>query len=126
MSKPVRDGAKRVLVIGETDSTVSPEDTLAADGTLILMESDPARAERARQKFLSSGLDRRATVIRGEPRRMLHKLAGPFDVIFCNDADRTLRDKLTALLAPDGVLITRDANGPRAATDDDDDNAKHS
>jgi len=94
-----------VLVIGEIDSTLSPEDMLAADGILILMESDPVRAERARQKFLSSGLDRRATVIRGEPLRMLHKLAGPFDVIFSHDSDPVLRDKLTRLLAPDGVLI---------------------
>jgi predicted O-methyltransferase YrrM len=112
MNKNVRADAKRVLVIGEIDSSLSPEGMLAADGILILMESDPVRAERARQKFLSSGLERRATVIRGEPRRMLHKLAGPFDVIVCHDADLTLRDKLAALLAPGGVLITKDASGP--------------
>jgi predicted O-methyltransferase YrrM len=112
VNKDIRADAKRVLVIGEIDPALAPEDMLAADGILILMESDPVRAERARQAFLSSGLDRRVTVIRGEPRRMLHKLAGPFDVIVCNDADRALRDKLTALLAPGGVLITDETGGP--------------
>ena len=76
---------------------------------LILMERDPERAEQARRRFSASGLDRRATVIVGEPRRMLHKLSGPFDVIFCDDADSTLRDTLSTLLAPDGVLITNAA-----------------
>jgi predicted O-methyltransferase YrrM len=108
MNKNVRASAKRVLAIGTTNAALSPEDALSPDGLVILMERDPERAERARQRFLSVGLDRRATVIVGEPRRMLYKLAGPFDVIFCEDADSDLRDKLTALLAPDGVLITDD------------------
>jgi hypothetical protein len=33
-------------------------------------------------------------------------------VIVCNDADRALRDKLTALLAPGGVLMTDETSGP--------------
>lgn len=101
-----------MLAIGATftDAELSPEEALAPDGMLILMESDPARAEQARQRLSSSGLDRRATVIAGEPRRLLYKLAGPFDVIFCEDADSAMRDKLATLLAPDGVLITNDRN----------------
>ena len=46
------------------------------------------------------------TVIGGDPRRMLYKLAGPFDVIFCNPAYLSLRPMLEKLLATDGVLIT--------------------
>ena len=46
------------------------------------------------------------TVIGGDPRRMLYKLAGPFDVIFCNPAYVSLRPILEKLLATDGVLIT--------------------
>lgn len=108
MNKNVRACARRVLVIGATSAALSPEDALAPDGMLILMERDPERAERARQRFSSSGLAQRATVIVGEPRRMLYKLAGPFDVIFCDDQDPTMRDKLATLLAPEGVLITDD------------------
>jgi len=37
---------------------------------------------------------------------MLYKLAGPFDVIFCNPAYLSLRPMLEKLLATDGVLIT--------------------
>jgi predicted O-methyltransferase YrrM len=107
VDKVVRASAKRVLVIGESGAA-KVEEALAADGMVILMEADPERAEHARQRFLQSGLDRRATVICGDPRRMLHKLAGPFDVIFCADANRNLRHKLDALLTPDGVLVTND------------------
>jgi predicted O-methyltransferase YrrM len=88
------------------DAELSLEDALAPDGMLILMERDPAHAELARQRLSSSGIDRRATVITGDPRRTLYKLAGPFDVIFCDAGDSALREKLVALLAPDGVLIT--------------------
>jgi predicted O-methyltransferase YrrM len=105
MNENVRAGAKRVLVIGETSSTLAPVEALAPDGMLILMESDPDRADEARRRFSALGLERRATVISGDPRRMLHKLSGPFDVIFCQDSDSTLRKKLAALLASDGVLI---------------------
>jgi predicted O-methyltransferase YrrM len=106
MNKIVRASARRVLVIGESAARPA-EDALAPDGKLILIETDPARAEQARARLLQSGLDRRATVISGDPRRMLHKLAGPFDIIFCDEAHGSLRDKLTMLLAPDGVLITQ-------------------
>ncbi|MSO57403.1 MAG: hypothetical protein EXQ55_10875 [Acidobacteria bacterium] len=109
MNTFVRGGAKRVLAIGAPgEGSLSPEDALAPDGMLIVMESDPARAELARRRFASAGLDARATVIAGDPRRMLYKLAGPFDLIFCDDADSPLRDRLAALLAPSGMLITND------------------
>jgi predicted O-methyltransferase YrrM len=112
MNKNVRATAKRVLAIGTTNAALSPEDALSPDGLLILMERDPERAERARQRFLSLGLAQRASVIVGEPRRMLYKLAGPFDVIFCEDEDSDLLDKLATLLAPDGTLITKSRERP--------------
>jgi predicted O-methyltransferase YrrM len=77
---------------------------------LIVMESDPDRAERVRRHFRSAGLDTRATVIVGDPLRMLYKLAGPFDVIFCASAEPSLRQRVAALLAPAGVLITTGSN----------------
>ncbi len=66
------------------------------------------RAEAARRFVSSTGLAARATVIGGDPRRMLYKLAGPFDVIFCDATYLSARDSLEKLLAPNGVLITND------------------
>jgi len=107
MHENVRGRAKRVLVIGAVDETlqISPESVLAPDGMLIVMEEDAARAADMRGRLSSDGSARR-TVIGGDPSRMLYKLAGPFDVIFCNRAYLSLRPMLEKLLATDGVLIT--------------------
>ncbi len=108
MYENVRGSAKRVLAIGVAldDAAMSPVAALAPDGMLILMESDSARAEAARRHVSTSGLAARATVIAGDPRRMLYKLAGPFDVIFCAAPYLSTRESLEKLLAPNGVLIT--------------------
>jgi predicted O-methyltransferase YrrM len=110
MDENVRGSAKRVLAIGVSfdEAAMSPVAALAPDGMLILMESDSARAEAARRHFSRSGLAARATVIGGDPRRMLYKLAGPFDVIFCAAEYLSPRERLEKLLAPDGVLITNE------------------
>lgn len=109
MDENVR-GAKRVLMIGIAidDTSTSPAATLAADGMLIVMEADPLRAEQARQLFARAGMSGNATVIGGDPRRMIYKLAGPFDAIFCDVAYISARETLEKLLAPDGVLIAND------------------
>ena len=86
---------------------MSPEDALAAGGTLIVIESDAARADEARRRIAAAGLDGRATVITSDPRRMLYKLAGPFDAIFFDGADPSLHETISRLLAPDGVLVGR-------------------
>ncbi len=108
MYKNVRGRAKRVLVVGALpdDMDVSPNAVLAPDGMLIVMEADAARAVELRSRLSSEGLGHRATVIGGDPARMLHKLGGPFDVIFCSDAHASVRPLLEKLLATDGVLIT--------------------
>ena len=108
MYENVRGRAKRVLVVGAPAENldVSPETALAPDGTLLVMESDAARAGEMRRRFTSEGAGGRATVISGDPRRMLYKLAGPFDVIFCGPAHISVLPMLEKLLAPDGVLIT--------------------
>ncbi len=110
MYENVAGTAKRVLAIGVpldmpfAGTAVSPAAALARDGMLILMEGDRARADRARQLLFTAGLAARASVIAGDPRRMLYKLAGPFDVIFCDAA--YLSTTIERLLSPDGVLIT--------------------
>ena len=79
----------------------SPVKALALDGTLIVMEADPMRADEARRYISNAGLGTRATVIGGDPRRMLYKLAGPFDVIFYDAAYVSSRESLERLLSPD-------------------------
>jgi predicted O-methyltransferase YrrM len=101
-----RQNAKRVLAIGTAVSEMPIEKVLAVDGTLILIEPDEARAEAARRHLSAIGLETRAAVIRGDPRRTVYKLAGPFDLIFCEPAYISVRGSIEKLLAPDGDLIT--------------------
>ena len=107
VNENVRQSARKVLAVGmRIDAASSPVQALALDGTLIVMEADPTRADEARRYFSGAGLGTRATVIAGDPRRMLYKLAGPFDVIFYDAAYVSSRESLERLLAPDGVMIS--------------------
>jgi predicted O-methyltransferase YrrM len=103
---------RRILEIGtgDGDGTLALAAALPPDGLLITMESDPARATAARQRFSDAGVSDRVSVIVGEPGRFLHKIRGPFDVIAQNDPDDRdgLHQRLMALLAPGGVLIRGD------------------
>ena len=110
MIKGSGGGVNRVLAVGASASgfEIPPEEALSATGTLIVVEPDRGRAEEARQRFAARGLASRATVIRGEPNRMLHKLSGPFDAIFCHREYLALRDKLMRLLARGGQFIFDD------------------
>ncbi len=102
--------ATRVLVISSGDAfAVHLARALPPEGMLILMNNDPERGATARQNIAQAGLADRATVIIGDPSRMLYKIAGPFDLIVC-DTDRPSNDPLRAalekLLAPAGRLTT--------------------
>ena len=104
-------GARRVLEIGTANgyATLWLARSLPDDGGLFSIEIDPRRAAMARAHLEAAGLGDRAHVIVGDPARMVHKVAGPFDVIF-NAGDRRqygpLLDRLAALLRPGGVLVT--------------------
>jgi len=107
MEERVRGRAKRVLVVGTLDDhDIAPESALASDGTIIVMENDSARVADMRRRFSNDGFASRATIISGDPRRMLYKLSGPFDLIFCSAPYLSARPILEKLLAPDGVLVT--------------------
>lgn len=103
-------GAKRILEIGTCIgySTLWMATALPADGALITMEYDAARAARARDHFTAAGYGDRISVIVGDARRFLHKVSGPFDVIF-QDCDKQLYepmlDRLVGLLRPGGMLV---------------------
>lgn len=103
-------GARRILEIGTCIgySTLWLATALPADGTLITMEYDNGRASRARDHFDAAGYGDRISVIVGDATRFLHKVSGPFDLIF-QDSDKQLYepmlDRLVELLRPGGMLV---------------------
>jgi predicted O-methyltransferase YrrM len=101
--------AHQILEIGTGigDVTLTLATSLPAGGLLITIEASPDRAAQARKRFADAALADRISVIVGEPKRFLHKVRGPFDLIVQHDADDRdgLHDTLIALLAPGGVLI---------------------
>jgi predicted O-methyltransferase YrrM len=124
-------GARRVLEIGAGTGrrTLRLARSLPEDGGLLSIEIDPGRAATARTRLADAGLGERAHVIIGDPARMVHKVAGPFDVIVDAGDPRQhgpLLDRLAALLRPGGVLVTdrvlrarfARSPGPRAAEGD--------
>ena len=104
-------GAKRVLEIGTAIgySGLWIATALPPDGSLMTLERDAARAARAREHFAAAGLDDKVSVMVGDASRYLHKIAGPFDLIF-QDGDKKqyepMLERLLQLLRPGGVLVT--------------------
>jgi predicted O-methyltransferase YrrM len=104
-------GARRALEIGTAIgySSLWIATALPADGQLITLERDRGRAAEARRHFDAAGLGDRITVMIGDASQYLHKVAGPFDLVF-QDGDKasygTLLDRLVSLLRPSGLLVT--------------------
>ena len=108
----VRAGrATRVLEIGTAIgySALWMATALPAEGRLMTLERDAARAARAREHLAAAGVADKVSVVIGDATRYLHKVAGPFDLIF-QDGDKTqyspMLDRLVELLRPDGMLVT--------------------
>ena len=103
-------GAVRILEIGTCIgySTLWMATALPPAGSLITIEYDAGRATRARDHFAAAGYADRVNVIVGDATRFLHKVAGPFDLIF-QDSDKQLYepmlDRLVELLRPGGLLV---------------------
>ena len=104
-------GAIRVLEIRTAIgySTVWMATALPTAGLLISLERDQTRAAMARGYLAEAGLDDRVNVMIGEADRYLHKLAGPFDLVF-QDGDKQqygpMLAKLAPLVRPGGLLVT--------------------
>ena len=104
-------GARRVLEIGTANGYAALwlARSLPDDGGLYSIEFDPRRAGMARAHLEAAGLGDRAHVIVGDAARMVHKVAGPFDLVFDAGHRRqhgALLDRLVTLLRPGGVLVT--------------------
>jgi predicted O-methyltransferase YrrM len=102
---------RRILEIGTGYgySGIQLARALAADGMLFTIERDPARAAAARQHFERAGLGGRVSVMIGEAARLVHKVAGPFDLILqdgSKDQYEPVLDRLVGLLRPRGVLVS--------------------
>lgn len=104
-------GARRILEIGTAIgySTLWMATALPPESMLITLERQAERAARARAHAESAGVGDRVNVLIGDASRFLHKVAGPFDLVF-QDGDKAayepMLDRLAALLRPGGVLVT--------------------
>jgi predicted O-methyltransferase YrrM len=103
--------ATRILEIGTAIgySGIWLARALPADGMLVTMEYDEARAREARENFDRAGLSSRVSVVVGDAQLKIAKVSGPFDLIF-QDGPKNLYtpllDRLVALLRPGGLLVT--------------------
>jgi predicted O-methyltransferase YrrM len=102
---------RRILEIGTGYgySSIHLAQALVPDGLLFTVERDPERAAVAREHFGRAGLAGRVNVMVGEAARLVHKVAGPFDVIVqdgSKDQYEPLLDRLVALLRPRGLLVS--------------------
>jgi len=105
------DAPRRILEIGTGygSSGMHLASALAPGGMLFTIERDPARAAIARQHFERAGLASRVSVMVGEAARLVHKVAGPFDLILQDgpkDLYEPVLDRLVGLLRPGGVLVS--------------------
>jgi len=104
-------GSRRILEIGTAIgySAICMALALPSDGALLTMEMDAGRAATARQNFVRAGVAGKVDVIVGDASRFLHKVAGPFDLIFQDGSKRLyepLLDRLVDRLRPGAVLVT--------------------
>jgi predicted O-methyltransferase YrrM len=102
---------RRILEIGTGYgcSGIRLARALAPGGLLFTIERNPSRAAVARQHFERAGLGPCVSVMVGEAVRLVHKVAGPFDLVFQNGSAHqyeALLDRLVGLLRPRGVLVT--------------------
>jgi predicted O-methyltransferase YrrM len=107
----IATSATRILEIGTAIgySALWMATAMHGDGHLITLEADAGRAATARANVERAGMNDRISIVVGDATRYLHKVSGPFDLIF-QDSDKQLYeamlDRLVDLLRPGGVLIS--------------------
>ena len=103
-------GASRVLEIGTAtgSSGIWLARGLPAGGMLLTIEERPDRAAAAKDNFRQAGLADRASVIVGDARLKVAKVAGPFDLVFQNGGPHlhlAMLDRLVALLGDGAAAV---------------------
>jgi predicted O-methyltransferase YrrM len=107
----VAAGATRILEVGTAIgySALWMATAMPAGGHLITLEADAGRAATARANVDRAGMSDRVSIVVGDATRYLHKVSGPFDLIF-QDSDKqryeAMLDRLVELLRPGGVLVS--------------------
>ena len=103
-------GARRILEIGTAIgySAIWMAQAQPTGGLLISLEKDAGRAAVARANIERADLADRISVVVGDASRYLHKVAGPFDLVF-QDSDKHLYASMLTrsieLLRPGGLLV---------------------
>lgn len=101
--------ARRVFDVGTGYglASLSVALELPTDGLLFTVERDPARVIVARDAFERAGVAGRVNVMQGEAARLVHKVAGPFDLIVVDAGNDPppVAGRLLALLRGGGVLV---------------------
>ncbi len=103
--------ARRVLEVGTSGgySTLWLADAVReTGGTIITLEIDPAKIERAQKTFIEVGIRDVVTIVPGDARVTMLRLEPGFDFVFL-DAEKEvyldLLNPLVNLLRPGGVLV---------------------
>jgi predicted O-methyltransferase YrrM len=104
-------GARKLLEVGTAIgySAIWMAQALPEGGQLISLELEPARAATARANAERAGLGATISVIVGDAARFLHKVAGPFDLVFQDGSKELyepLLDRLVELVRPGGMIVT--------------------
>ncbi|HKN93181.1 MAG TPA: O-methyltransferase [Thermoleophilaceae bacterium] len=103
-------GARRVLEVGTFTGVgaLLMAEALPDDGELITIERDAGHAAIARGHFEKSPLGGRITLIEGDAREEIERLAGPFDLVYIDAWKPDYEHYYEAavpLLSPRGVIV---------------------
>jgi protein-L-isoaspartate O-methyltransferase len=114
-----RDGVTRALLIGGATAEAARLASAISPGSkVIAFTEDRASADALKATFARHGVA--AAVMLGDAGLLVHKVAGPFDVIVdAHPGHAQRRERLTALLAPDGRLkVEATADRKAGSTDE--------
>jgi predicted O-methyltransferase YrrM len=106
-----RLAAPRVLALttGDGEIIAQMSAALPPEGAIFAFEPDPQRAASVRARLAQAGAPGNVHVMIGAPARLLHKVAGPFDLVIATGSPveaGPVLDRIHALLTPLGVLVS--------------------